>query len=158
MPIPVLAVLNWDIAEVAAALKMEADEVREYFTDGRRVSFMLERRISREIIKGRLAQSEGASFDLFDSDGAKWEVRSITRTGIYFCPSYMVGSGRAFDEVGFLRKLDEVAGYLVSDVECFPDVPVWKIDGQRVRDWYHGGVLGANTKIPRKRALQLLGD
>lgn len=50
----------------------------------------------------------------------KWEVRSISRNGIYFCPSYMVGSGRKFNEAGFLVKIAEISGYIVSDIERFP--------------------------------------
>ena len=40
--------LTWDIKEVAAALKIDTGSVREYFTDGRRVAFLIERRIARE--------------------------------------------------------------------------------------------------------------
>ena len=62
-------ILNWDIEEVAAALRIDVQSVREYFTDGRRVAFLIERRIARE--EGfRLAPSEGAAFDLVDGQGA----------------------------------------------------------------------------------------
>ena len=88
-----VGVLQWDLANVAESLHLTAQETREYFTDGRRVSFILERRICHDIIGGRLSPSEGAGFDLIDARGQKWEVRSITSGGIYFCPSYMVGSG-----------------------------------------------------------------
>lgn len=68
---------KWDIDEVAEALKISKGDVREYFTNGRRISFLLERRIANEVLKGTLAPSEGAGFDLFDKEGIKWEVRSI---------------------------------------------------------------------------------
>ena len=80
-------ILTWNIDEIARALKIEEKDVLSYFTDGRRVSFILERRLAYEVIKGRLAPSEGAGYDLLDSAGRKWEVRSITKGGIYFCPS-----------------------------------------------------------------------
>ena len=99
--------LSWNIGDVANALKIGADDVREYFTDGRRVAFIIERRISKEVIRGRLAASEGAAFDLVDEKGGKWEVRSISKSGVYFCPSYMVGSKRSFELTGFLKKLEE---------------------------------------------------
>ena len=83
-------ILTWNIDEIARALKIGEKDVLSYFTDGRRVSFILERRLAYEVIKGRLAPSEGAGYDLLDSAGRKWEVRSITKGGIYFCPSYMV--------------------------------------------------------------------
>lgn len=148
--------LTWNLDEIAKSLKLTPKDVRDYFTDGRRVSFILERRIAYEVINGRLAPSEGAGYDLIDSQGKKWEVRSITRGGIYFCPSYMVGSGRSFDEPGFITKLNEIEGYILSDVEGFPAIPFWIILKGEVRGWYDNGQLGAGTKISRAKALQLL--
>lgn len=149
--------LEWDLENVAQSLHLTQGEAQQYFTDGRRVSFILERRICREIAKGTLSPSEGAGFDLIDENGQKWEVRSITSSGIYFCPSYMVGSGRKFDEYGFMAKLSEIEGYFVGDVAEFPEIPVWKIPEATVRSWYERGMLGAGTKVSRSRALNLLG-
>ena len=151
-------VLSWDIKAIASALKLSEADVRMYFTDGRRVSFLLERRLAKEIVQGTLAPSEGAGYDLIDSDGKKWEVRSITRSGIYFCPSYMVGSGRSFNEAGFLKKLEEIEGYIISDVEAFPDIRFWIIQKQIVISWYKSGRLGNTTKISRAVALQLIAS
>ncbi len=148
--------LSWNIEEIAKALKIKPEDVREYFTDGRRVSFILERRIAREVLNGKLAPTEGAGYDIIDSHGNKWEVRSITKGGIYFCPSYMVGSGRHFGESGFLRKLIEIKGYIIADVESFPNVPFWIIPSEQVLEWWREGKLGTTTKISRKKALQIL--
>ncbi|MFM8471776.1 MAG: hypothetical protein ACKODH_17740 [Limisphaerales bacterium] len=148
--------LSWDLAEIAHALKVEPDDVREYFTDGRRVSFILERRIAREVLRGTLAKSEGAGFDLLDPQGRKCEVRSILSGGVYFCPSYMVGSGRSFELDGFLAKLADIEGYILADIEAFPCVPFWTVSSAQVRTWWNGGELGTTTKISRKRALELL--
>ncbi len=148
--------LVWDLDEVARALKISKDAVREYFTDGRRVSFILERRLANEVFKGTLAPSEGAGYDLLDVNGDKWEVRSITKGGIYFCPSYMVGSGRHFEEDGFIDKLDEVKGYVISDVEGFPNVPFWIIPSEQVRKWWDEKQLGINSSLSRERVLRLL--
>jgi len=147
--------LTWNIDEVAAALRIDVGSVREYFTDGRRVAFLIERRIARE--EGyRLAASEGSAFDLVDGSGGSWEVRNITRGGIYFCPSYMVGSGRSFDTPGFLRKLQAVSGYIVTDIELFPTVPYWILSRDVVEQWWRGNRLGSNTKISRERMLELV--
>ena len=81
--------LKWDITEIAKSLKIKEADVRLYFTDGRRASFLLERRLAYEVLHGTLAPSEGAGYDLIDSKGNKWEVRSITKRGIYFSPSYI---------------------------------------------------------------------
>lgn len=152
----VTGILDWDLNAISQSLKLPQTDVRAYFTDGRRVSFILERRLAYEVLKGTLASSEGAGYDLIDSKGEKWEVRSVTRGGIYFCPSYMVGSGRTFAERGFLEKLEEIAGYVISDVESFPSVPYWIVSRDIVKSWYDEGKLGAGTKISRQRALQLL--
>lgn len=152
-----VGVLEWDLERIAKALFITPEETTEYFTDGRRVSFILERRICREIFHGRLAPSEGAGYDLFDERGRKWEVRSISKGGVYFCPSYMVGSGRAFEENGFMEKLREIDGYVVSDITVFPRIPVWKVSSDAVRSWYRRGALGAGTKASRRSALRLLG-
>ena len=150
-------VLRWDIGNIADSLHLTPQETKEYFTDGRRVSFILERRICREIVGGVLSPSEGAGFDLIDELGRKWEVRSITSGGIYFCPSYMIGSGRRFEENGFFEKLNAIEGYVLSDVTRFPEIPLWKVSEKIVRRWYHDGMLGAGTKVSRSRALKLLG-
>ena len=151
-----VGILEWDLESVAKSLCLTHSEVREYFTDGRRVSFILERRICREIVQGTLP-SEGAGFDLIDENGQKWEVRSITRgSGIYFSPSYMQGSGRRFDKDGFITKLSEIEGYFVGDVEKFPKIPVWKIPGSTVRYWYERGMLGAGTRTSRSKVLKLM--
>jgi len=149
-------ILTWDLNQIASSLKLTPKDTKDYFTDGRRVSFVLERRLAFEVLEGTLAPSEGAGFDLFDKEGKKWEVRSITRSGIYFCPSYMVGSGRSFEEQGFLNKLNEIEGYIVSDVECFPQIPFWKISKATVKHWYDSNQLGSGTKVSRTKALSLL--
>jgi hypothetical protein len=147
--------LVWDIESVATALRIDAKSVREYFTDGRRVAFLIERRIAQE--EGfKLAPSEGSAFDLVDHSGGCWEARNITRGGVYFCPSYMVGSGRSFDRPGFMRKLTGVCGYILTDIESFPEVPYWAVPRAIVEKWWLAGVLGSSTKINRERALNLL--
>jgi hypothetical protein len=103
------------------------------------------------------APSEGDRFDIIDPSGDKWEVRSITpATGVYFCPSNMVGSSRHFSEPGFLEKLDETAGFLLTDIESFPNVPFWRVTSQQVRHWWETHMLGAATRVSRTRALELL--
>lgn len=149
-------ILTWDLSHIAESLKLTPKDTKDYFTDGRRVSFVLERRLAFEVLGGTLAPSEGAGFDLLDKDGKKWEVRSITRSGIYFCPSYMVGSGRSFEKQGFLNKLNEIEGYIVSDIECFPKIPFWKISKSTVRYWYDSNQLGSGTKVSRTKVLSLL--
>ena len=149
---------KWDIKEISNALKIKESDVRLYFTDGRRVSFILERRLAYEILNGKLAPNEGEGYDLLDSTGGKWEVRSISKGGIYFCPSYMVGSGRSFELRGFLSKLKEIKGYIISDIESFPEVRFWIIPVEQVKKWWDSKQLGTTTKISREKALQLIEE
>lgn len=141
-------ILEWDLDELASAMHLNKDEVLTYFRDGRRISFILERRIRDAFPSWRLAPSEGSGFDLIDEQGRNWEARSVS-SGIYFCPSYMVGSGRKFAEGGFLTKLDDVAGYVCSDIMKFPCVPVFMVPVDLIRELYLGGKLGAGTRISR---------
>ena len=151
-----VGLLEWNLKALSEELHLTQEDTLQYFRDGRRCSFIVERRIAKEIINGSLATSEGAGFDVFDSSGLKWEVRSLTNQGVYFCPSYMVGSGRAFEKHGFIKKLDEVSGYYLARITTFPSIPVYKIDTHQVRKWYEQGQLGATTKITLSKAEQLL--
>ncbi|MBI2144132.1 hypothetical protein HYU17_03200 [Candidatus Woesearchaeota archaeon] len=69
--IPLKGSFTWDVKEIAKALKIKEADVRLYFTDGRRVSFLLERRLAYEVVKGSIALSEGAGYDIKDRDGNK---------------------------------------------------------------------------------------
>jgi hypothetical protein len=127
---------EWDLQALSAAMSIPPQDVEAYFRDGRRVSFLLERRIRDSFPGWKLAPSEGAGFDLLDDVGGKWEVRSVSKN-IYFCPSYMVGSGRKFAEEGFFTKLDAIGGYIIpSDL---------------IRRLYLAGKLGGTTAISRER-------
>lgn len=150
-------VFSWDIGKIAEALKIKETDVRKYFTDGRRVSFLIERRLAYEILEGsKLAPCEGAGYDLLDSNNDKWEVRSITAGGVYFCPSNMVGKGRSFEREGFLRKLGGVKGYILADIVQFPEIPFWIIPIEQVRKWWEAGKLGVNSHCSHKKMLELI--
>lgn len=151
-------ILNWDINNLSNALKISPADVKAYFSDGRRVSFILERRIAYEVINGSLANNEGAGYDIVDSNGDKWEVRSISKGGVYFCPSYMVGSGRQFEENGFLTKLSKIRGYILADIQSFPDIPFWIVPAEQVKEWWNNNKLGNGTKIQRHKALKLVSE
>ncbi|OLS12164.1 MAG: R.RsaI endonuclease [Promethearchaeota archaeon CR_4] len=151
-----MSILHWDIHQLVRALNITEKETDLYFKDGRRISFLVERRIAHEVLHGSVATSEGASYDVLDKDGGKWEIRSISKGGIYFYPSYMVGSGRHFEETGFQKKLDQIKGYIVVDIEDFPDVHYWIIPTQQVREWWISGELGVSTRISHQKAMELI--
>lgn len=148
--------MTWDQAELARAFKVTPEDIREYLTDGRRVSFIIERRLKWEHPGWDLAPSEGAGYDLRDPEGGLWEVRSITRGGVYFNPSNQVGSGRKFGEEGFLAKLAGIKGFILSDIVNFPEVDVFVVPMTYVRRWYDQRELGANAKVSRDAFLRRL--
>lgn len=147
---------EWNVEELSKAMKIKPKDIIEYFTDGRRVSFILERRLAYEIVYGKLAPSEGSGYDLIDRHGKLWEVRSITKGGLYFSPSNMVGKGRDFELQGFLKKLKAVEGYILCDVQAFPKIPFWAIPKDTVQNWWDEGLLGKKTHISHKTALELI--
>ena len=151
-----IGTLEWNLDALAQEMHLTNDETVEYFRDGRRCSFITERRIAREFISGRLAESEGAAYDVFDKQNRKWEVRSLTQQGIYFCPSYMVGSGRKFEEGGFLTKLSEIEGYFVAKITQFPRIPVYRISAKQVLKWHKAGDLGKNSAVSLSKMESLL--
>ncbi|WP_148912559.1 hypothetical protein [Maritimibacter alkaliphilus] len=151
--------LRWDEEELARAFRVTPKDVREYLTDGRRVSFIIERRLMWENPGWKLAPSEGAGYDLLDPEGGMWEVRSITRQGVYFNPSNQVGSGRAFNEEGFQAKLAGIKGFILSDIVGFPEVDVFVVPVANVLRWHQNRDLGANAKVSRTKFFnQLAGD
>ena len=78
--------MTWDAEELAQAFRVTVPDVREYLTDGRRVSFIIERRLKWENPGWSLAPSEGAGYDLLDPEGGLWEVRCITRGACTLTP------------------------------------------------------------------------
>jgi len=70
----------------------------------------------------------------------------------------MVGSGRSFNEQEFLEKLSEIKGYIISDIESFPNIPYWIIPVGQVRTWWESGRLGPASKVSRKRVLELIKE
>ena len=146
--------LTWDEAELAQAFRISQEDVREYLTDGRRVSFIIERRLANEHANWKLAPSEGKGYDLLDPNNDKWEVRSITNSGVYFTPSNQVGSGRSFNEPKFQEKLREIKGFILTDIAPFPEVNVYVVPVANVVRWYRLGLLGSRASISRKKFLE----
>lgn len=148
--------IDFDCEKLSDAFGVEAEDVFEFMTDGRRASFIIERRIKWAHPGWELAPTEGAGYDLMSPEGEKWEVRSITQQGVYFNPSAQVGKGRSFEELGFLAKLDDIEGFILSDITEFPRIPVFVVPVENVIRWYSGGLLGLNAKVSRKKFLSTL--
>ncbi len=147
--------LTWNIEELAKALKINKKDVVEYFTDGRRASFIIERRLAKR--RGwKIAPSENDSYDIIAPGGGKWEVRSLTDSGVYFTPSSQVGKGRKFSEPEFKKKLKSISGYIVANITDFPKVTIYEIPVANVKRWYNAGTLGVNAKVSKVKFLNEL--
>ena len=68
----------------------------------------------------------------------------------------MVGSGRKFKEAGFQAKLRGIKGYYVARITTFPEVEVFKIESNQVRQWHKAKKLGKTTKVSLSKMEQLL--
>ena len=150
--------LAWNTNALSQALRIEDQDVVDFFTDGRRLPFVVERRLKLDYPDWGLAQAQGSGFVLVDPENGRWDVRSITKSGVYFCPSYMVGSGRAFVKDEFNQKLREINGFILSDVTLFPDVPIYKIPVQNVIRWYDNRLLDNQAKVTRNKFLSNLAN
>lgn len=144
---------NGDKQEVT----LNEEEVKAYFTDGRRVSFIIERYVAK-IFNGELAGSEKAGYDIILNRNEKWEVRSVTERGTYFTPSNQVGKGRDFNKEGFMRKLQDIRGYILADVTKFPEVPIYKVPSEVVQKWWEEGKLGKKANVSYQRIIKLLEE
>lgn len=151
-------VIQWNEEKLADAFQVKIEDVREYFTDGRRVSFLIERRLKWDNPGWELAPSEGAGYDLIDPKGGLWEVRSVTRGGVYFTPSNQVGAGRSFNEGGFQAKLGRIKGFILTDIQMFPSMEAYVVPVKNILRWHSDGILGSNGKISRARFLSMVDD
>lgn len=84
-----------------------------------------------------------------------WEVRSITRQGVYFNPSNQVGSGRLFNAGDFQAKLSGIKGFILSDIVGFPVVDVFVVPVENVLRWHRGSALDASAKVSRKKFMDV---
>lgn len=150
-------VMQWDMDKISAAFSLSQEDVFEYFTNARAVSFIIERRLAKSIRpEGQLVAAHGGGFNFRDISGGLWEIRSLSKNGLYFCPSHMMGSGRSFNEQKFITRLNEIKGFVISDIVRFPTVPFFMIDSATIKDLYWHGQLGNKTKCSRAEVLGII--
>ena len=149
--------LKWNINALAASMHISESEALEFFQDGRRLAFLLEYRIAN-VFGGKRSDSERLPYDVVCGEGHTWEVRSLTKSGLYFAPSNTIGSGRSFSEAALYSKLEVNHGYVICDAMTFPRVTYWCVSVETIRAWYDAGKLGCRAHVSHKRALELLSE
>ena len=121
--------------------RIPQEALDELFKDGRVVSRFVEAEVAERFSGLRLAESSNANgYDLVGRGGKKLEVKTFTKGGCKFVPSYMVGSGRKLDAEK--AKKETVAKYLcLADVTDFPFITiVFKRFDNIWRDYPNGSI------------------
>mgnify|MGYP003152686876 FL=1 len=145
--------LKWNLSKLANALQVKVSEARTYFRDGRKLSFLAEVVLAKELGMNK-AETESKPYDLIDPNtNEKWEVRCMNRT-ISFAPSNMTGANRGFNIEGFMEKLDICKGYIVCDIVEFPVVPYYIVKSSTVAEWFGSQRMSRTALLTRKNFLQ----
>lgn len=145
---------SFDRNSLSNGMGLSVREVTLLFRDAGLLSRVMEPRLATRL-KGSMALSKQASYDVIDSDGKKWEVRCMNKN-VNFTPSADVGSGRKFSGSNFTKKLGKIDGYIVCDATTFPQVRCYLIPKELVRTWWHQEMGKKAAKISRKKFLDLL--
>lgn len=149
------SILQFDAEFIGEGLGLAVPQVQTWFRDGRHASRIIELNLAKELSL-TLPDNICEKFDLLDANGGKWEVRCLTDRGASFAPSNMTGAGRKFDMAGLIEKLRAVKGFILADIEGFPEVPYWVIPVHIVEAWCYGGELKNNARGSRDKILGLL--
>lgn len=99
--------------------------INNIFSDGR-IAGLISEFFVCDIFEGLArAESEKAPYDVYHT---KWmngyECRTVTKGGVKFCPSYMIGKGRSYDEKEHHEKVRNVHGYIFFDITKMPVVKI----------------------------------
>jgi len=148
--------LTWDLGKLADALQVKVAEAKQYFRDGRKLSYLAEMVLAKELNLDK-AETEAKPYDLVDPNtNEKWEVRCMNRT-ISFAPSNMTGANRGFNLDGFIEKLEICKGYIICDIVNFPIVPYYIVESDTVADWFDNGRMSRTALLTRKNFLKKMG-
>ena len=141
--------LEWNIGELSTALRITEFNVKRIFTDGRYVPLIIGLRLVNDHPGWKLEPSTGGGYYLIDPNERRWMARSITHRGVYFNPSNQKGEGREFNEDRFQDMLENLEGFILSDIVSFPNVSVLKVPVPNVIRWYKNESLNPDSSISR---------
>lgn len=100
---------------------LQGDVVNEIFKDGRISGLIAEHFICDIFNTLNRSDSEKSPYDVYCT---RWmhgyECRTVTKGGVNFCPSYMLGKGREYDEKEHHEKIDNVHGFIFFDITDMP--------------------------------------
>ena len=144
--------LEFNPADIAAAMGVDDDEVIDMMQDGRYAAPWMEHRIRHEFGLGAPHGDEDAM-----SDGGPVEFKGITRGGVAIVPSWMVGSSRSVDWERLDEWFDRMSGgFILHDNTQFPNVPCWWIDSDMVKSRVAEGYFPKSGKMTYNTIMSLL--
>ena len=133
--------IKFNLKNLISALDIQEKHVRRFLMDGRNAAFLLKFRLSEELGYS-LVEGQNAPTQLIDNNGKLWVIKTCTSiSGVSFCANSMIGSGRRFNSQKFFDSLKENIGFLVCDLECFPEINVYKAHPKNIIELSEKGLL-----------------
>lgn len=149
-------ILRWSNWDVARALQLPVGECADLMRNSRLLSSVIEHRLVHQYFIGSSLAPNNAPYDLLTKSGSRAEVRSITKQGVHFAPSYMRGSGRSFDRKRFEERLDQLNLFILVDTTSYPSSKFWVLDADVVHDWWDNGDMSASATVSRRNLFKLI--
>lgn len=116
--------------------------------DGRVLGTIAAGLLTKAYINLDYNDDEGGFYDV-SSEELLYEVRILTKYGVRFIPSYMIGQGRKYDEEKYIDKLNRIKGFIIIDSLKFPEIQYRFIESSDVANG-----LTPRTKPTRQLSLR----
>ncbi len=132
-PIPFVTDTTYevDLTDKITFGNLVGDTINQIFTDGRIAGLIAEHFLTDIFKDLKRAESEKAPYDVYHT---KWmhgyESRTVTKRGVSYCPSYMLGKGRSYNEKEHHDKIDNVYGFILFDIVNMPLVKITVVSHQ----------------------------
>lgn len=135
--------IKWNLSKISRALDITDSNTLRFLKDGRNSAFLLKFYLSN-LLDWELVEGYNAPTKLISFDGSVWVIKTCTSiSGVSLCQNSMIGKGRKFNAVDFLKSLNENSGFLICDIDSFPVVNVYKISSKEAKAFFDKGMLSA---------------
>lgn len=133
--------IKFNFKNLISALDIEEKHVRRFLMDGRNAAFLLKFKLSEEL-GFSIVEGQNAPAQLIGNNGKIWIIKTCTSiSGVSFCANSMIGSGRRFNSQKFFDRLKENIGFLVCNLECFPEINVYKATPKDIIELNEKGLI-----------------
>ena len=139
-------VYEYDFTGTIQFGSLSPDFLYEMFRDGRFCCEPLSRHLEQQFDGLEFVDRKG--YDFIHPELGKIEKKQITKGGLKFCPSAMIGAGR---KVNYTEVIEHIINndliYVLADITCFPQVKVTFIKGTDLLD----NCTSKNASFSRKQ-------